>query len=155
MIHQQFDVLVALLRGRTDTPANIAARAVLVDGHTQAEATRLTGATRSTVADAVKRYSDADAEIRSSYGSCVYAPKDVHSNKETTEEVRMRIELKVCKHPSGRYTLTEKSPGEQLPRDCTGNLFGNTDAGTFYKAVAAKIANLSENGFAVKYSDRT
>jgi hypothetical protein len=155
VIHQQFDVLVALLRGRTDTPANIAARAVLVDGHTQAEAMRLTGATRSTVADAVKRYSDADAEIRSSYGACMYASKGVHSKQATNKEARMQIELKVRKHPSGRYTLTEQSAGDKLPRDCTGNLFTNDDAGTFYKAVAAKIANLSEKGFVVKYHDRT
>jgi len=41
MTYHQFDVLVALLRGQQDTSANKAARAVLVDGHTQALAARV------------------------------------------------------------------------------------------------------------------
>nr|WP_132459973.1 TrfB-related DNA-binding protein [Paraburkholderia sp. BL8N3] len=63
----QFDVLTTLLRGTPDSPANQAARAVLVDGMSQAEAMRATGATRSTVGDAVKRYRTADDAIRRAY----------------------------------------------------------------------------------------
>jgi hypothetical protein len=67
MTGEQFDVLTILLRGSPDSPANQAARAVLVDGVTQAVAMRATGATRSTVHDAVKRYGEADAKIRGAY----------------------------------------------------------------------------------------
>jgi len=59
----QFDVLVKLMRGSPGSAANRAARRVLVDGITQAEAMRETGATRSTVGDAVVRYRDAYQEI--------------------------------------------------------------------------------------------
>jgi hypothetical protein len=67
MTAEQFDVLTLLLRGTPDSPANQAARAVLVDGVTQADAMRATGATRSTVGDAVKRYRSADDAIRRAY----------------------------------------------------------------------------------------
>lgn len=63
----QFDVLVKLLRGTADSAANRAARSVLVDGVSQPDAVRATGATRSTVHDAVRRYEDADALIRAAY----------------------------------------------------------------------------------------
>lgn len=59
----QFDVLVKLMRGSPESAANRAARRVLVDGITQAEAMRETGVTRSTVGDAVVRYRDAYQEI--------------------------------------------------------------------------------------------
>lgn len=143
------------MRGRSDTAANLAARAVLVDGHTQAEAMRLTGATRSTVADAVKRYSEARLEILFSFTDCMNVPRDVQSRGVDTEDATMEIELKVRRHPSGRYTLTEQNSDDKLARDCTGNLFGNQDQGAFYKAVAAKLSNLYQEGFVVKYVDRT
>lgn len=69
MTAEQFSVLTLLLRGTPDSPANKAARAVLVDGATQADAMRATGATRSTVGDAVKRYRAADEAIRQAYFS--------------------------------------------------------------------------------------
>ena len=53
MTGEQYDALVRLMRGSPESAANKAARLVLVDGLTQAEAVRETGATRSTVSDAV------------------------------------------------------------------------------------------------------
>lgn len=63
MKSSQFDVLVKLMRGTPESAANRAARRVLVDGITQAEAMRETGATRSTVGDAVARYREAYQQI--------------------------------------------------------------------------------------------
>jgi len=65
---KDFDFLVTLLHGKPDTPANKAARLVLLEGKTQAEAGRITGATRSTVCDAVGRYSKVDQKITTAYG---------------------------------------------------------------------------------------
>lgn len=59
MTGEQYDALVKLMRGIADSPANRAARRVLVDGITQAEAMRETGASRSTVHLTVKRYAEA------------------------------------------------------------------------------------------------
>lgn len=67
MTESQFQLLTQLMRGRPDTPANQAARMVLIENSTQADAARATGATRQTVADAVKRFADADAAVRSAY----------------------------------------------------------------------------------------
>ncbi|NDP49496.1 MAG: hypothetical protein GZ085_14130 [Sulfuriferula multivorans] len=66
---EQYDALVKLMRGSPESPANRAARRVLVDGATQAEARRETGASRSTVSITVQRYTEADQSMRS-----VYAP---------------------------------------------------------------------------------
>lgn len=63
-----YDALVKLMRGSPESAANRAARRVLVDGITQAEAVRETGSTRSTVSDAVARYQDADRSMRDAYG---------------------------------------------------------------------------------------
>lgn len=63
----EFDALVELKKGDPESPANRAARRVLVDGISQADAMRETGSTRSTVCDAVKRWSDYDAIIRKGY----------------------------------------------------------------------------------------
>lgn len=63
------------------------------------------------------------------------------------------IELRVSFHPSGNYTLTEKSPTGGAPKDCTGDLFVNSDAGSFYKAVAQKIADFHRNGIPFVYVD--
>jgi hypothetical protein len=65
----EFDALVELKKGDPESPANRAARRVLVDGISQVEAMKETGATRSTVWDAVKRWSDYDAIIRKGYCS--------------------------------------------------------------------------------------
>ena len=59
MTGKQFDALVKLMRGTPEAPANQAARRVLVDGVSKAEAERETGASRSTVYKTVKRYREA------------------------------------------------------------------------------------------------
>ncbi|MBM64112.1 MAG: hypothetical protein CL484_14280 [Acidobacteria bacterium] len=67
MTGAEYDALVKLMRGSPESAANRAARRVLVDGLSQAEASRETGATRSTVSDAVARYEEADRLIRAAY----------------------------------------------------------------------------------------
>lgn len=67
MTGDQFDLLTELLRGSPASAANQAARAVLVEGLSQADAMRAFGITRSTVSDAVRRYSAADEKIRKAY----------------------------------------------------------------------------------------
>ena len=67
MTVEQFDALVKLMRGDLQSASNLAARRVLVDGVTQAEAFRETGATRSGVSNAVRRYSEADKLMRAVY----------------------------------------------------------------------------------------
>jgi len=56
---EQYDALVKLMRGSPESPGNLAARRVLVDGLPQADAMRETGASRSTVHLTVKRYQEA------------------------------------------------------------------------------------------------
>jgi len=63
----QYDALVKLMRGNPDSPANRAARRVLVDGITQAEAVRETDLKRASVNHAVKRYADANVLVRRVY----------------------------------------------------------------------------------------
>lgn len=65
---EQYDALVKLMRGDAESAGNRAARRVLVDGITQAEAMRETGATRSAVSNAVGRYTEADELVRRVYG---------------------------------------------------------------------------------------
>ncbi len=67
MREREFYALVKLKQGDPKSAANRAAKRVLVDGISQAEAVRETGATRSTVCDAVKRWADADALVRDAY----------------------------------------------------------------------------------------
>jgi len=59
MTNAQYDVLVKLMRGNTESPASRAARLVLVDGVSQADAMREAGASRTTVHLTVKRYTEA------------------------------------------------------------------------------------------------
>lgn len=68
MTGEQYDALVNLMRGNPDSPANRAARRVLVDGIKQADAKRETGVSRDTVSKAVRRYSEADQLIQWVYG---------------------------------------------------------------------------------------
>lgn len=68
MTGKQYDALVKLMRGKPESPACRAARRVLVDGISQAEAVRETGVTRGTVSKAVRSYADADQLMRSVYG---------------------------------------------------------------------------------------
>lgn len=65
----------------------------------------------------------------------------------------MRIDLVVNQHPSGRLTLTEQTLADRLPRDCAGDLFGNADPGSFYRATAQRIAELQGPGVEVTYKD--
>lgn len=65
----------------------------------------------------------------------------------------MLIDLKVMRHPSGRLTLTKKEEGDKFPEDCKGELFGNMDAGSFYRAVAQELHVLNRAGHNVTYSD--
>lgn len=64
MTSEQYDALVKLMRGAAESAANRAARRVLVEGASQAEAMRETGASRSTVHLTVKRYTEAYELIR-------------------------------------------------------------------------------------------
>lgn len=65
-----------------------------------------------------------------------------------------QIFVKVCFHAgSGRYTLAEKQGEEQTFTDCKGELFGNTDAVRFYKAVAQRIAERGGDGYSVVFKD--
>lgn len=64
----RFDLLVRLMRGNPESAANRAARRVLVDGIAQADAMRETGATRSSVGDAVTRYREAYQDTCEAFG---------------------------------------------------------------------------------------
>lgn len=68
MTGDQYDALVKLMRGDTASTGNRAARRVLVDGISQADAMRETGATRGAISNAVRRYSEADELVRGVYG---------------------------------------------------------------------------------------
>ena len=65
----------------------------------------------------------------------------------------MHIILKVTKHPSGRHTLSEKKQGASTFADCKGDLLGNTDAASFYKAVAQYMAGVNMAGHSVVFQD--
>ena len=69
MTGEQFDALVKLMRGKPDSPASRAARRVLVDGISQAEAVQEAGITRGTVSKSVRSYTDADLLMRAAYGA--------------------------------------------------------------------------------------
>lgn len=65
---EQYDALVKLMRGDSNSPSNRAARRVLIDGLTQAEARRELGLEkRSGVNNAVTRIEAADQLMRSVY----------------------------------------------------------------------------------------
>jgi hypothetical protein len=65
------------------------------------------------------------------------------------------VELKVSYHPSGRYTLTEKSGTRTMSGDPAPSppLFGNMDKAEFYREVAKRIAQLAGQGKSIKYND--
>jgi len=69
MSNDQYSALVKLMRGKSESPACVSARRVLVDGISQAEAMRETGASRSTVHLTVKRYSEAYELMRKVFSS--------------------------------------------------------------------------------------
>lgn len=65
MSPEQFDALARLTRARE--PARIAARRVLVDGMSQAEAAREQAMSPSALGNSVRRYREFDALIRAAY----------------------------------------------------------------------------------------
>jgi hypothetical protein len=65
----------------------------------------------------------------------------------------MQFTLKVHRHPSGRHTLTEQTQLEMTEQDCKGDLFGNLDAGEFYRAVAMRLNELHNQDHVVNYID--
>lgn len=67
MTGEQFDTLVKLMRGDPTSASNRAARMVLVEGMTQANAMRAAGADRTAVSNTVKRYAKADETMRQLY----------------------------------------------------------------------------------------
>lgn len=69
MNEKQFDVLAQLMRGNPVTPANRAARLVLVAGWTQIEARNHTNATRQTIFDACKKYTEAFELVSDAWAS--------------------------------------------------------------------------------------
>lgn len=70
------------------------------------------------------------------------------------QEDIMNVEITVRHHPSGNYTLTERSGGEKLATDVqTPGLFMNPDATSFYKAVAARLAAHHAGGRSFTYRD--
>ncbi|MFA4834442.1 MAG: hypothetical protein WC749_00020 [Dehalococcoidia bacterium] len=75
MKNEQFDVLVKLMRGNPESAANKAARRVLVDRWTQADAHHETQATRQTVSDAVKKYTEAFDMVSEAWAPKKRAPK--------------------------------------------------------------------------------
>jgi hypothetical protein len=60
--------------------------------------------------------------------------------------------LRVSFHPSGRFTLVERSggPAEDVQ---TGDLLGNDDEASFYRAVAQHLALRASEGWKVRYED--
>jgi hypothetical protein len=66
----------------------------------------------------------------------------------------MQIQLKVTHHGSGRYTLMRRDQNEISFSDVQDvGLFGNEDAGGFYKRVAALLGRLSAEGHVIDYDD--
>lgn len=68
MSNDEFDALIKLMRGKPETMANKAARAVLVEGVSNSEAMERYGVARTTVSNTVTRYRVANALIRQAYG---------------------------------------------------------------------------------------
>tara|TARA_R110001592_G_scaffold47952_4_gene151520 strand:+ start:2749 stop:2964 length:216 start_codon:yes stop_codon:yes gene_type:complete len=68
MTTEQFEALVKLMRGDPESSSNQAAKRVLVDGISQADAMRETGSKRNAVSNAVSRYRKADDLMRHVYG---------------------------------------------------------------------------------------
>lgn len=68
MTAEQYDCLVKLMRGNPETAANQAARLVLVECLSQADAMRATGTSRTTVSISVKRYLEAFELASNAFG---------------------------------------------------------------------------------------
>ncbi len=66
---------------------------------------------------------------------------------------KIEIVLTVDFHPGGNRTLKFQAKGHRMPIDFSGPLLANNDAASFYRAVAQKIAYLSQQGLTVIYKD--
>ena len=66
MTGEQFDTIARMIRARE--PARSAARLVLVDGLTQADAARLHKMEPNALSNSVRRYREFDRSIREAYG---------------------------------------------------------------------------------------
>ena len=66
MTGEQFDMIARMIRARE--PARSAARLVLVDGLTQADAARAHKMELNALSNAVRRYREFDRSIREAYG---------------------------------------------------------------------------------------
>ena len=72
----------------------------------------------------------------------------------TTSEIEMQVHY----HPSDRYSLMERVPGTTVWTDAEASslLFKNSDATSFYRAVAKRMASLAANNVkVVSYLDTT
>ena len=76
-------------------------------------------------------------------------PECLKKNKDTP---KIEIRLIVDYHASGRRTLKFQT-SNNMPTDFSGLLFANPDAVSFYRAVAQKITELSQQGLIVNYQD--
>jgi hypothetical protein len=65
----------------------------------------------------------------------------------------MNVSFKVDYHNGGRRTLKTKTGEDITWRDCKGPLFGNDDAGAFYRAVAQLLYEHHTNGDEIDYRD--
>jgi len=63
----QFYALVKLMRGDPKSASNLAAKGIMVDGRKRADVIQEYGCTRSTVSDAIKRYTTAHDIIKVAY----------------------------------------------------------------------------------------
>lgn len=81
MTEAQFYTLVSLMRGSVETPANIAARQVLVEGISQTTAWKEAGVSRSTASDAITRYRNAFEKINLAWGLEPAAPEPASAKK--------------------------------------------------------------------------
>jgi hypothetical protein len=109
MTGAQFDAIVKLMRGTPDSGANRAARRVLVDGFTQAEAMRENNATRSTVSNAVRRYEEADDLIRTAYGPKprqIAKKAPVIAHREVDPETKARYDALIERHSGPLVSAT-------------------------------------------------
>jgi hypothetical protein len=56
------------------------------------------------------------------------------------------VELRISRHPSGRYTLKQRRSGKTLYEDLRGSLLGNQDKAEFNCAVSRLIDDLMKSG---------
>lgn len=125
MTGSEYDALVKLMRGNPKSAANRAARRVLVEGMSQADARRETGATRSTVSDAVARYKEADRLIQAAYkvqrsekSELVCTPPRAYSAViKTTCEARRVMGYAQISPATNWYFRHDNSPHDERP--CT------------------------------------